>query len=575
MRVIGGPFGAVMLLLMSIPYCGMSTEPLGVLGDEVTEPRIGGQVVESLPVRVVDPEGRPVVGAVVTPWALRSSQGHGWWKEHNDRSAMEPKAVTTNENGEATIAYPHFRDVQERTRTIGVSIFVDHPEYVFPDAIHIDVPREEQTPYAVKLDYGVAVELRPTISGRSVNTDDLFAFWSDGRSWRSNDSLKRTAESTLRLLPLKPAAHSVLVAELDGDRVTHMSRIVDFEVSAKENPAVVDVPLELPQRIEGVLSENVPRPITNGRIKFSTLDPSRGNNDRVTWFSWAPIRPDGTFAIEAWPAGEKIQVIALCDGFIAMSGEAPAECKNPPDPATDSFQRPQVFDPRGQQPLAVQMEPLVKCVVTAIVEGNKPVAGVTVVSWPNVGWWNSGSQIYCTPLVRCERLLRVRKYHACIDNHFPPPFRATTDNNGNATLELPEGKESLTIIQSDRYELPVFLGSRDISVALVAGQTAKVTLRLQPKGIERLGEWDKLAGVVFGCSTREGRRICASPEVRKKMDEFEKRFREAKNKRDPRLLAEAYTIVADAFADLNDSEEAAKWRKKAADEMAKAAADEQ
>jgi hypothetical protein len=152
----------------------------------------------------------------------------------------------------------------------------------------------------------------------------------------------------------------------------------------------------------------------------------------------------------------------------------------------------------------------------------------------------------------------------------PQPFMAETNAKGEATLELPLGKESLAV-QSDVYELPVFLGRRDVAVELTADEPTNVTLRLQPRGTEQLGEWDKLAGVVFGCSTREGRRICALPGVQAKMEEFTRRFREAKDQRDPQLLSEAYEAVAEAFTGVGDLEQAALWRGKAAAEKAKAA----
>ena len=53
------------------------------------------------------------------------------------------------------------------------------------------------------------------------------------------------------------------------------------------------------------------------------------------------------------------------------------------------------------------------------------------------------------------------------------------------------------------------------------------------------------------------------------MDEFTARFREGKNQRDPKLLAEAYQLVASAFEGVGDQLEAAKWREKAAEQMAK------
>jgi hypothetical protein len=113
-----------------------------------------------------------------------------------------------------------------------------------------------------------------------------------------------------------------------------------------------------------------------------------------------------------------------------------------------------------------------------------------------------------------------------------------------------------------------------MKVALAHGQSTKTILRLQPRGTEKLGEWDKLAGVVFGCSTREGRRICALPGVQKQMEEFSRRFREAKNQRDPQLLAEAYAAVADAFVGVGDTDEAAKWRQKSTEQTAIAKAAE-
>ncbi len=215
------------------------------------------------------------------------------------------------------------------------------------------------------------------------------------------------------------------------------------------------------------------------------------------------------------------------------------------------------------------MTPLIPCIVTAVDENGQPVAGVTVESWPNVGWWNGGSQIYCHPLVRGERLLRDRGYREAIEKAFPTPFEGKTDAHGKLTLQLPAGGEELAV-SSDAYELPAFVGRREVPVKLIRGETAEVSLRLQPRGTDRLGEWDKLAGVVFGCSTREGRRICALPGVEKQMDEFVERFREAQNQRDPQLLSEAYVVVANAFADAGDKEEAAKWRQKAAEQAAKA-----
>jgi hypothetical protein len=260
----------------------------------------------------------------------------------------------------------------------------------------------------------------------------------------------------------------------------------------------------------------------------------------------------------------------LCDGYHATSGLAPDCVNNPRPPEKDPFHRPQVFDVEPGKQIEVAMTPVIHCPIKVLDEDDKPVAGVTVLSGPNVGWWNWGSQIYCDPLVRSERLLRNRDYLNAVDEAYPKPFRAQTDAQGRVTLQLLAGRELLAI-SSQVYELPVFLGQRHMKIKLAKDEpAAEVLLRVQPQGTEKLGEWDKLAGVVFGCSTREGRRICALPAVRKRMDEFASRFREAKSQRDPQLLSEAYAAVADAFVGVGDEAEAAKWRQKAAEQAAKA-----
>ncbi len=527
---------------------------------------LGVQQMLELPVRVVDAEGKPVAKAKVTPWALQSSQGHGEWSKDDDRAGIGPADVYTKEDGSATVLYPRYRDAEEQTRTTSVSIHVDHPDFAFVGRLHIDVPLETDGPHEVKLTSGVPLEIRPLVDGEAADLDEVFAIWSDGRSWQPGAAPEKLADGALRIPAMPPDENSVLLVKLDGERATHFSEIVDVELQAGEQKRI-DIPLRPALRIEGVLSDNVPRPVRMGRVSARTLGPAKADSDRIGWFTWAPIRADGSFTLD-WPADERLQLIALCEGYIAISGTAPDVVENPRDPAEDPFNRPQVFEPGVEERIEVAMTPLVRCVVTAVDEGDEPVAGVKVVSWPNVGWWNVGSQIYCHRLVRGEQLLRKRNYRDAIDEAFPQPFAGETDAQGKVTLELPAGNARLAV-ESDIYELPVFLGRRDARVELTRGQTAEATLRLQPRGTEQLGEWDKLAGVVFGCSTREGRRICALPGVREQMDEFATRFRKAKNQRDPQLLSEAYSAVADAFLNVGDSAEAAKWRQKAAEQAAK------
>jgi hypothetical protein len=145
-----------------------------------------------------------------------------------------------------------------------------------------------------------------------------------------------------------------------------------------------------------------------------------------------------------------------------------------------------VFDDL-ESALTVEMTPLQKCVVRAVDEDERPLAGVKVASWPNVRWWNGGSQIYCHYLVRGEELLRKRDFNAALGEGQPQPFVTETNAEGVATLELPVSRQSLAV-QSEEYELPVVGDRRDVSVTLTEEEPVEVTLKLQPRGTDRLGE---------------------------------------------------------------------------------------
>jgi hypothetical protein len=295
--------------------------------------------------------------------------------------------------------------------------------------------------------------------------------------------------------------------------------------------------------------------------------PRPWDGEHVQWISWTPIAEDGTLVFDAWPASEDAQIIALCDGFIAESGAAPSVAKQPPE--RDPFSRPQVFTPASfVQPIELRMTALVNCEVEAVDRQGKPIAGAKIVSYPNVGWWNGGSQVYCTPLVHGERLLRERKFEAAVERDAPFPFEAMTDADGRATLHLPIGKEDL-YVESDEYELPVIRGRREHEVTLVAGETTQVQLVLQPKGTEHLGDWDKLAGVLFGCTGEECRRLLEDQGFRKKMSKVSELLDSASDPHDPAILQEAYAEIAQGFDELKDQEEADRWRQKSQEQSAR------
>jgi hypothetical protein len=467
--------------LIALSNLAISAVSLGAtIAEESTEQRM-----ISLSVRVVDPEGHPVAGATVIPWALRCSQGHGLWKPKG-LGGSEPPKLMTDEKGQVIVPYPFYAVHDERVRTTEVTLSIDHPDFAYVMYEFINVPREDEESYEAKLQRGAAVEIMPLENCKPASREGLHVWWSDGRSWRPDVPLAETDDGALRIPPMPAGTGQVLAVRLEGERATHFSPLLKLDLKDGETVRK-QVELRPAVSIKGRLSDNVPRPVKNGRLIARTLADRSSGRDDVNWFTWAPIAEDGTFIIDAWPQDEAIQIIALCDGFIGESGNPFELTKHLPKAAEalktamrigwgvwrkDAYYRPQIFTAEeASKGVVLRMEPMIRCKVETVDEHGNPISGVRVASNPNVGWWNGGSQIYGASLVRGERLIIHRDYYAAADDKaFAKPFEAVADDKGRAEFELPVGKHDLWA-EHDAYELPVVRGWRTVEdIELVAGQ---------------------------------------------------------------------------------------------------------
>jgi len=524
-----------------------------------TQSSIESPMVGKLPILVVDSDGQPIPGVKLIPWALGSGQYHGPWGTFEGRpdvSGMNPVPETTDEDGTAEILYPILRDAKEQVKTLSVSVRFEHPEYSCGDTKHIDVPLAVDVPYKVVMTATASIDLKPWIDGKAVPLDGIYALWSSPGSWSSDNTPEKLASGHIRIRGFLSGENRVLLVRMIDEYITHFSNIRTFELKPGDSNES-EIELVPSVRITGKLSDNVPRPVKHGRVIARTV-PSSSEATHPMWVDWTEVSDDGTFMFAAWPRDQSIQLIAICDGFIAASGEAPtSELKLTEDP----YYRPNTFR-AGQTNFTIPMKPLSPVTITVINESNNPVSDLDIAASPNVGWWNYGSQIYGLNMVRGKSLLHHRDYLKVAENPYPSMFRGHTDSRGKITLQLPEDTQYLELL-NDQYELPIELGSRIRKLHVEAGKPMELTLRVQPTGTEILGDWDRLAGVIYGCSTVEGRKLLELPGMREKMGEFVKKFSHAKSQQDPILLSEAYLWLSEAFLNANEHEEALKWKIKA------------
>ena len=484
------------LSLSALVIAGCDSTPPAETATQTDPPRIEAVAQEllSFPIVVEDADGQPIEGAVLKPWALRSSLGHGGWNGEST-GGTGPQEVTTDANGLAMVEYPKFHSVDEQIAVTAVTVSIDHPNHPHVSHEDVTVPPTSADPHVASLPPGAAIEVTVTQDGKPINDKNIRAIWNDGRRYYDGTEETVANNGKVRIPPLKEGSAQLMLVRVDGYKATHFSEVQDLEVVASEEPIQLEVKIQPALPIRGKLSDNVPRPVRNGRVKLESI----GDGDSwsgVEWFDWAQVATDGTFVIDAWPQNEPVQLIALCDGYIAANGKAPAMV--PPERATGSGLRAQVFMEPQVSEIVVDMAPMVRCRFECKNAFDKPLPDIEVASWPNIRWWNSGSQVYCTRLVDPINFLKGGKYESSGDaKQIPQSFRGMTDASGMVEIDLPAGHASVST-NSDRYQLAARGGRRSRKMFVGREKPVLEQLVLQPKGLDCLGDWEDLCGLVFG-----------------------------------------------------------------------------
>ena len=448
------------------------------------------QEVLVVEVSVTDADGKPVANAAVTPWALGCSMGHGLWSAEAT-GGVEATPVMTDSKGIARVAYPKFAKLDERVSTTTVSVSIDHPKHPYASSEHITVPTDKV--HQFQFAAGAALEIRALIDGEVDSSGQVYIVSTSGRPGGTGPAVN--SGGVIHVPPMARGSGQLLLVRLDGQKPTHFSPIVKLDIDPAQGVLRKEIQLAPAATVQGRLSDNVPRPVRNGRVKVSTI--GRGDSwNEVTWTTWAKVEEDGTFVLESWPVDQPIQLIALCDGFYAESGEKPAMVT--PGRARGRHLRAQVFMKPVESEVVVRMTPSVDCHIETRDAFGKPVSDVIVASSPNVGWWNGGSQIYCYPLIRSAEWLATGKYE--LDSQeglFAIPFRGKSDERGKTVLQLPPGRFLLDAY-NEKYQMPIKVGRRSERIAVGTDGAMDIKLVMQAKGLEVLGDWEDLCGLVFG-----------------------------------------------------------------------------
>ncbi len=421
-------------------------------------------------VLVVNQEGVGIADAVVRIQGLRSTASPG--SEYIYRGGDDPTA-TTDVDGRAKLA--HWVWVDADGRTCGVDLTVEHPAYVpFRDA-SVDLKAEsEQEPYVVTLARGSTVVVSGWL-GAPENRLRGIEVRTDAESGLSSADWERRPDGSLSTSQLSPGAHLLRVMHTSADHGLLFSDILSFELALGDWQAF-DLELHPAEVLAGRLDDDVPRPVRDGHVQLCLHQGGvKGGEPGLDSEHEAAVAPDGSFRLEGLPRGSG-QVIALCDGWCSkrtrpdtleqagMSFSTEPSFEEIEDAlrglGEDAHIPQRVSVPPETLPFVIEMEAAASLRIRVETPEGAPLERALAGASPNVHYYGVGSTI-----------VPWREWYG------------PTDETGTVLIrDLPPEAKLWVFADHERYEMKAEDRVHNIALAVRSGETAELTITLQPKG---------------------------------------------------------------------------------------------
>lgn len=448
-------------------------------------------------IRVVDASGKPIAGAIILPEGLRTKAGpyrSGWYGWKTDTHGVTNSPVVADRDGYARIPYPKF--VFERIETGTLCLAVNHPDFVpdRPESIVATAP-PAGAPWRVRLQdlwdrirhkallarpdpivlqKGAVLKITVPVDAGSFRGSRLFAQVS-GKTSEDTNFWSRPEPGVIVTRRLAAGLHTVRAVVLDSDSSAWFSDVVPITaVTGQTNELVAAV--KRGALVRGQLDGSVPRPVKNGRVVAHIWPQGlKPEGYPPQWHAWAAVQEDGSFAINSLPEGD-LEIVSLCDGFVSTNG-----------PGQSNMRYPQKHS-LGTNDLAIiiGMERTARLEVKVTDEAGQPVKDVRVMTWPNVRYGEWSATILASDRYNTPELLEAKSGKNFSWWQPVADFQGVSDVAGLAVLpNLPPEVKELAVEHS-QFALPTITSpdgrkQRQASFTLVAGQTNRIYLQLEPR----------------------------------------------------------------------------------------------
>ena len=404
-------------------------------------------VMANLTVLLRDERGEAIPRAEVMPYAMRMREGggHGYW---NRKVYGPPKSVLSNEKGEAVIQYPSHVRVEPNIMTTSLVTFsVTHTDFV-KKTVHFNLGPEKAD---VTLEAGCEVELsavgtdRQPIEGFGVLIAGPYApeLWAEGK------------EGTRRSRAIKDGTWQTMLVKLQKKGPTLFSNVVPMRVRPAQRVRFRNLQMQPGTRVQGMLSDNVPRPVKGYVVATSVPLPAEDSwkekDPSLIWHDWGEVGPDGSFEFESLPRSGELQLIAICEGWLSSTVSD--------DPVARSLVAGQVFDIEGDElSVVVQMEATGTLEVSLVTEDGKPFTEGRISSWPNQHYLKGGNtllgQRFRSALEIQNQLLPPDVRTSYFDDELQFPCIRQVGPDGTASLKgLPVGHQESLVLSHEAFVL--------------------------------------------------------------------------------------------------------------------------
>ncbi|MGI8907375.1 MAG: carboxypeptidase-like regulatory domain-containing protein [Candidatus Sumerlaeaceae bacterium] len=419
--------------------------------------------LQLVPVRMVDMTSQPLEGVQVLVDGIHHGQqaretAHGGWDEKKFGPA--PSEITDAE-GRAYLASPVI--LSDISLAIGISFTASKPGYAKRRIFSYPVDGTERDEVLRKGNTLTVAAYMDTPSQRvfgfvpkvSSATHTSGALMPE--DWSHMPDGSQVTES------VPDGKHALTVEYKAPDGITWHSDTVPIEMRGGEAKEL-EVQLKRGLTLRGRLSDNVRRPVANGRVLAAAQwpppgSPLAGSTATTMREGGADIAPDGSFEIPGLPEGPG-EIIGLCDGYIAAHRQLSAR----------PYEQNQVYnlnsDPNAALFILV-MEETGGLRVRVVNSSNQPIIGARLAAWPNVFWSTGVSTLYLD-----EKL-----------------WSATTNGNGFAALKgFRPGSQPFTV-EANGWTPPIRVdasgqATRTQYAAIIAGLTTELVVTMEPAPLD-------------------------------------------------------------------------------------------